>query len=124
HSSRGFRFLADLLRRAEVFVLPDGGELFDRSKPHVEVPGLLYKPPFPVIAIEYEATGDRWLQEDETPSPKRIALAWEWDGRMPSGLSANGGPEPGTGVMVASISYFPTEGLWLPVSGAMMISFD
>jgi len=120
----GFRFLADHLRRAEVFVLPDGGELFDRSKPHGEMPGMVYKPPFPVIAVEYQTSCDRWMQADETACPKRIALAWEWDGKMPDGSIDGEGPAPGSGVMIASISYFAEQRLWMPVGGAMLISYE
>lgn len=121
----GAAFLVKLLRRAEVFVLPDGGELLDRSRIRPEVPGLTYRPPFPVVALEYTSSDERWLDPaTQARSPKRIALAWEWDGLTPGGLVRGVGPEPGSGVAVASICYFDNYQMWMPIAAAAFVSYD
>lgn len=127
YDREGLRFVIDLLQRAEVFVLPDAGELMDRSKPRPEVPGQVFRPPFPVVALEYRAV-DRGLPchpiYEAAPSSRRIALAWEWDGKMPGGITNLGGPAPGEGVTIASISFMDELGHWFPVGVATMIPFD
>lgn len=122
----GFRYLADKLRQAQVFVLSDHGQLLDRSKPRPEVPGLLLRPPFPVIALEYTAQGLDWQEGfyTEAKCSKRIALAWEWTDDLPPELRGWCPPSLGPGVVIASIPFYDAQGLWVPVPAAMHIAFD
>jgi hypothetical protein len=122
----GVLFLQRKLRQAEVFVLPDSGELLDRSKPRPQVPGAMFHPPFPVVALEYRSA----IRNSSDPvfqvatASKRIALAWEWDGVMPGGDTSRQGPKPGEGVCIASISFMDEIGSWFPMIGAIMVPFD
>ncbi len=103
----GLDNLGGLLRRAQVFALPDGAELMDRSKPRPEVPTATFSPPFPIVALEYNAAEKMWDDEfSATRCPKRIALAWEAEG----------------GTAIASISFFEELGIWMPVCAAAIIS--
>lgn len=122
----GVRFLATLLQRAEVFVLPDAGELLDRSKSGPEVPGIVYRPPFPVTVCEYQTAdrGSRCSIYEVEPSPQRISLAWEWDGCGPFGEVIGENPAAGEAVAIASICYFPNSRQWVPVGAAILIPFD
>lgn len=123
----GILFIQRMLQRAEVFVLPDAGELMDRSKSRPQVPGAVFHPPFPVVALEYRAvrgSGGFHPIYESTIASKRIALAWEWDGLMPSGMSAKGGPAPGEGVVIASVCYIDAVRMWVPMTGAVLIPFD
>lgn len=127
HDREGILFLVDLLDRAEVFVLPDKGELLDRSKPRPEIPGQLYKPAFPVVALEYRAVETGFENHpiyEANNASKRIALAWEWDGVMPGGGIDPKGPKPGQGVVIASIPYYDSVGQWVPVAAAFLLPFD
>jgi hypothetical protein len=123
---QGFLFLARLLERAEPFVLPGGGDLLDRGKPRPQVPGLMFRPPFPAVALEYAAAGrdDGHPYYEAVSCPKRIALAWEWNGIMPAGTSDAGGPTPGEGVVIASIVFSAAAGMWVPIPAAVLIPFD
>lgn len=122
----GVAFIADLLSRAEVFVLPDAGTLLDRSKPRPQVPATVFHPPFPVVALEYRAVenGPRDSFYEAATSSRRIALAWLFDGVFPGGRTYSDAPEPGSAVAVASISYFDDLKMWVPVAGAITIPFD
>src|SRR6218665_3327923 len=122
----GIKFVADLLIRAQPFVLPDAGELLDRSKPRPQVPGRVFRPPFPVVALEYRAV-DRGQQEvafQTVNCSKRISLAWEWDGVMPGAWSGANAPKAGDGVVIASIVFVDQVQRWQPVSAAVMIPFE
>jgi hypothetical protein len=105
-------WIAEQLQRAQVFALPDGGRLLDRGKPRPQVPHDHFRPPFPVVAIEYQATPNGFEHEVYAVerSSKRIALAWEG--------------ETGKGVLVASISYYDDRGFWAPPMVAAYISYD
>ena len=122
----GVAFIADLLSKAEVFVLPDAGMLLARDKPRPQVPGVMFHPPFPVVALEYRAveTGRRDNFYEAATSSRRIALAWLFDGKFPGGKTYPDAPEPGSGVVIASISYFDEIRCWVPVAGATMVPFD
>lgn len=122
----GIAFIADLLNRAEVFVLPDAGTLLDRDRPRPQVPPIMFNPPFPVVALEYRAveTGRRDAVYEATTSSRRIALAWLFDGMFPGGVRYPDAPEPGSGVVIASICYFDDLKRWVPVAGAVMVPFD
>lgn len=122
---QGLEFLISLLMRAEIFLLPDNGELLDRSKVRPEVPGDVFRPPFPVVALEYAAVARGALHPmyEAELSSRRIALAWEWDGRQPSFVSGMT-PEAGTGVMVASICFWDSLQLWLPIWAAVLLPFE
>lgn len=119
------RYLVEKLMRAEVFVLPDHGELLDRSKVRPEVPGTMFRPPFPVVALEYTSTAPRRVDEFYTSvrSSKRIALAWDWeDGELPAIF----GPlNPyGPGVAIASICWLDDAQMWMPMAGIIHVSHD
>ncbi|PZR78056.1 MAG: hypothetical protein DI537_42540 [Stutzerimonas stutzeri] len=111
--------LLSLLGKAEVFVLPPHGQLLDRGKPYPEVPGLMFRPPFPVVALEYEApilgSRDRHEFYSAAPCPKRIAMAYDLPPR-------DGLPEGGCAIV--SISYFAELARWMPVCGAGVIPYD
>jgi hypothetical protein len=123
----GLRFIAEKLRQAQVFVLPDRGALFDRSKPYPQVPASILKPPFPVVALEYH-----WPKEEDwqptsfynaVSCSRRISLAWEWDGRTPDGKLVSD-PEPGCGVAVASIVYHDGWKRWAPIWAAVITDYE
>jgi len=119
----GIRYIADKLRQAQVFVLSDGGQLLDRDRPRPEVPGIMFKPPYPVTAVEYEASAAEWGSDTaaSTPCSRRIALAWEWQDDLPFGRS----PEPlGEGVAIASIVWNDEARLWLPIAAAVHLPYD
>lgn len=122
----GIAFIADMLGQAEVFVLPDAGALLDRSKPRPQVPPAMFRPPFPVVALEYRAveTGRRDPLYEAATSSKRIALAWQFDGTFPGGGTYSDAPEPGSGVFVASVCYFDDLKSWVPIAGATFVPFD
>ncbi|GLT00102.1 hypothetical protein GCM10007897_14860 [Sphingobium jiangsuense] len=122
----GMQYLARKLQQAEVFVLGDSGELLDRSKPRPEVPGVLFKPPFPVVALEYEANSKDWGNSIYTAvkASRRIALAWDWMDDLPPALAgwSNLGNQPG--VAVVSISFFDNQQMWMPTAAAMFIPYE
>ncbi len=122
----GLRYLAGKLRQAQVFMLADHGQLLDRSKPRPEVPGLLLRPPYPVIALEYTAQGQDWDEGYYTAAKcsKRIALAWEWSDDLPPELRGWCSPSLGPGVVIASIPFHDAHGMWMPVPAAMHIAFE
>lgn len=123
----GISFIIDLLRRAEVFAMPDSGTLLDRSKVRPQVAPECFHPPFPVVALEYRSLQNEWSPSsiyEATSSSRRIALAWEWDGKMPTGIADPAAPAPGEGVVVASICYFDHVKMWLPTGAAAMIPYD
>lgn len=124
----GVDFLSSLLRRAEVFILPDSGELLDRSKVRTHLPGVMYKPPFPVVALEYRAEErpdqGRHALYEATDASRRIALCWEWDGIMPRGMQSQNQPEPGSGVVIASICWIDQLQMWVPFCGAMLLPYE
>lgn len=128
YDREGIDFISDLLRRAEVFVLPERGELLDRSKPRPQVPGAMFHPPFPVVALEYLSANNADHRSDPvfeaTPCSKRIALAWEYDGRMPGGFRDPRGPSSKEGVCIASLAYVDQMRTWIPFAGAALIPFD
>ncbi|WP_159981883.1 MULTISPECIES: hypothetical protein [unclassified Novosphingobium] len=123
----GVDFIIGKLRQAEVFLMPDYGMLLDRSKPRPEVPGQLYRPPFPIVALEYQSADPSWAASsafDAAPSSKRIALAWEWDGSLPVGMTTPPEMEVGQGVFVASVSYYDALGCWVPTGTAALIPYE
>lgn len=124
---QGMAFIADLLRRAEVFLMPDSGTLLDRSKVRPEVPAQCFHPPFPVVALEYRSLQKDWgptSKYEATSCSKRIALAWEWDGKMPGGKIDSSGPAAGEGVVVACIGFFDHVQMWMPTGMAAMVPYD
>lgn len=124
-SAAGFRFIADKLAAAQVFVLPDSGELLDRSKARPEVPGLIFRPPFPVVALEYEANAHRPDILPSEPCTKRIALAWEWSlDELPRALRYPGHEKLGPGVVVASICFYDRRQHWIPIMGMGHIGYE
>ena len=124
----GIDFITSLLRRAQVFVLPERGELLDRGKNRPQVSGLTYTPPFPVVALEYRSSDREGCRRDPiyeaTDCSRRISLAWEWDGVMPNGAPSDGGPEVGSGVCIASIVYIDNLRMWAPFAGAFLVPYD
>lgn len=123
---QGVLFIQQLLQRAEVFVLPDAGELLDRSKSRPHIPGAVFNPPFPVVALEYRAlpgSGTNHPIYEASCASKRIALAWHWDGRMPGNTTATH-PVAGEGVVIASVCYMDEPAMWVPMMGAILIPYD
>lgn len=123
----GFRYLAGKLRQAQVFQLADHGELLDRSKPRPEMPGLVFQPPFPVVALEYQSpaeTARRTPNYTEAPSSRRIAVAWKWTDDLPAALRRWSPPILGEGTVVASVSYFDEHKMWMPVAAAAFLPID
>ena len=122
----GFRYLADKLRQAQVFVVGEHGQLLDRSKPRPEVPCSMLRPPFPVVALEYTAATNEWDMGAYTAvrSSKRIALAWDWSDDLPAILRPWAPRNLGEGVVVASISFFDQHGFWMPIGAASHIAYD
>ncbi|MDO7843428.1 hypothetical protein [Sphingomonas immobilis] len=122
----GMRYLAAKLREAQVFVLQDGGQLLDRSKPRPEVAASVFRPPFPVVALEYLAAESEWGDSVYTQarSTRRIALAWEYTDDFPPELRPMLPPRLGEGVVVASICWFDDRASWIPVTIAAHIAYD
>ncbi|QQV76507.1 hypothetical protein H5J25_13740 [Sphingomonas aliaeris] len=124
---QGFRYIAEKLREAQVFVLPDYGTLLDRSKAPVELPGEMYHPPFPVVALEYTARGDRgrWNgQYTALKSSRRIALAFDWQNDLPP-IARMMAPQQATpGFVVMSIFYNDEDQMWIPVSAGIRFDYD
>jgi hypothetical protein len=123
----GFAYIAGKLEQAQVFVLPDHGQLLDRGKPRAEVPGLLLKPPFPVAALEYSARGPARDSGIYTaaPCPKRIAIAWEWQDDLPASTKRLFPmPDLGPGVVIASLPFYSDHERWMPIAAAAHIPYD
>lgn len=123
----GFRYLADKLREAQVFILTDHGELMDRSKPRPELPGLTLQPPFPVVALEYASpasTARHTPGYSDDPCSRRISLAWRWTDDLPPALRDWSPQALGEGVVVASIVWFDRPRCWLPIAAGAHIAFD
>jgi len=124
-SRAGFLYLADKLIEAQVFVLGDGGELLDRSKARPQVPGIMFRPPFPVVACEYVMEPTDYQDEyNATACPKRIALAWEWQNDLPPALASINGHLPLEGVCIVSIPYYAEHQAWLPIMAGMLLSYE
>ena len=125
----GVDFIADVLSRAEVFVLPDAGQLLERNKPRPQVPGIMFCPPFPAVALEYRGAERDWHDPvfEQIRCSKRISLAWLWDGNFPIrgvGQAEPGFPQPGEAVAIASIVYIDDRRMWVPVPAAVLLPFD
>lgn len=122
----GLRYLAEKLRRAEVFRLDDHGELLDRSKPRPQVPGLIFKPPFPVVALEYTAATKDWGTSEFTASrsTRRISLAWDWENDLPKEFAGLAPNIQTPGVAIASICYFDEPRAWMPIAAATFLPYD
>lgn len=127
-SRAGFRYLAEKLRQAQVFVMPEYGILLDRTKSRPEVPGLTFQPSFPVVALEYAAPAERGRSTPgytDAPSSKRIALAWRWQNDLPPALRGFVPAElADDAVVVASICYLDQSKLWVPIPAAAHFAFD
>jgi hypothetical protein len=120
-----FGYLAAKLRQAQVFLLPDHGELLERDKPRPEMAGLVFKPPYPVTVLEYAAPPGRAMTPGmDLPCPKRVVLAWEWTDDAPPELRGWIPPDLGPGVVVASIVYTGNSGTWIPVAAAAHFAYD
>jgi hypothetical protein len=125
-TAAGNRYIAGKLREAQVFQLPDCGQLLDRTKPRPEVPGAILKPAFPVVALEYTATDSAWNEGpyNEVPCPKRIALAWEWSNDLPSALRSWQPQGLERGVMISSVFLHGIAKQWLASPVVMHIAYD
>lgn len=107
--------LARDLERAVKFALPDGGRVLDDERSVARVFHDL-RLPFPVVALEYRATGA--VATHETPSSKRIALVWDARQAIPEvfagsapGAALHGSP----GLFVQAVGYMDDYKLWAPV---------
>lgn len=65
-------WLIEALSMAEVFILPDGGQIIEGVKPAEYTD--LFRIPYPVTALEYKAQIDDDLPDDQEACPERIAL--------------------------------------------------
>lgn len=123
----GMRYIAEKLRQAEVFVLPDHGTLLDRSAPRPDLPGEMYRPPFPVVALEYTSIGAGGRFDGPYTALKasrRIALAFDWQNDLPPPLAAMCKPDLLEGVVIVSLFYSDTEAIWMPVSAGMHFAYS
>ena len=121
----GVRLVAELLRKAEIFTLPDGAHLLDRSRPRPQVPLTMFRPAFPVTAIEFPATGKSWedpLYSTETAS-RRIALAWDWRSVEPDQSVLPGLPDF-DGVAIAPIYFVDRLQRWMPPYAIPLLAYD
>lgn len=120
-----FGYLVGKLRQAQVFLLPDHGELLERDKPRPEMPGLVFKPPYPVTVLEYASPPGRAETPGMTcPCPKRVVLAWEWADDAPAELRPWIPPDLGAGVVVASISYIEASQSWIPLPAGAHFAYE
>ena len=124
-STLGFRYICDKLRQAQVFVLPDHGTLLDRDKPRPELDGIVLRPPFPVVALEYTAKAIARTDPFYTAATcsRRIALAWEWKSDLPTAFRAPA-DYLSPGVVIASIAFYDSQQLWMPIFGAVHFAYD
>ena len=125
-TAAGLRYIVGKLREAEVFMLQDGGDLLDRSKPRPQVPGLLFKPPFPVVALEFPANTQEWGSSPYTVAKcsRRISLAWEWSDDLPDELKAWAPQIDRPGVIIASIACYDEQRIWMAVPLGAYVPFD
>lgn len=127
-SAAALRYVRDKLIAAEKFVLPSGGRLLptDREKPHV--PGLVFRPPFPVVALEYAMGAESFVANDglytACHAPKRIALAWDWQDDFPPIMRSRGIEKLAPGVAIMEISYRTDLAGWMPGIGCMHLAYD
>lgn len=76
--AQGMLWVAEALRQAQKFMLPDGGRLIEDSR-SIERVYTSMRLPFPTVALEYRiGDGGAPVQDFECSCPKRIALALEW----------------------------------------------
>jgi len=125
-TSAGLRYLISKLQRAEAFVLSDAGQLLDRSKPRPELPGLVVRPPFPVVALEYVANPVHWDDPiySASPSTRRIALAWDHTDDIPGPLASMLGRPLTRGVIIASICFYDEHQRWMPIGVAVHVDYE
>jgi hypothetical protein len=126
-SCLAWRWIADKLERAQVFLLPDKGNLLDRSKPAPALPGEVFRPPFPIVACEFAVPGGgREVAAYKTgASSKRIALAFEWQNDLPAPIaSLLGNPVLSPGVMIVSLSFIDAAGIWMSSTTAVHQPYD
>ncbi|QTH21970.1 hypothetical protein HRJ34_00050 [Rhizorhabdus wittichii] len=128
-SRHGIAYLLGKLTDAEIFVLPDHGELLDRSKPRTEVPNIVLRPPFPVTALEYRSppgTAHEVPGYTDAACSRRVALAWDWKDDLPHPIAAASSfpPRLPAGVAIAAICYFDQMQAWLPIAAGMHIAYD
>lgn len=122
----GILYLIEKLKSAEVFVLSDSGQLLDRGKARPELPGLVLRPPFPVVALEYLANPTDWKDPIYTPSScsKRIALAWDFTDDLPASIAGMLGRPLPRGVIIAAIAFYDEHQKWMPISVAAHIDYE
>ncbi|MBO9377701.1 hypothetical protein GG804_13070 [Sphingomonas histidinilytica] len=126
-SAPGFAYLERKLGAARTFMLPDHGELLDRSRVRSEMLGEQLRPPFPITALEYRspARSGRYVRGfTEVPCSRRIALVWDHADDFPPIIETILQRPLGRGVCIASICYFDTSRMWLPIFAAAHFSYD
>lgn len=128
-SAEGVAYLTAKLEAAQKFILPDGGRLLDPDSTRPEVPGTIFRPPFPVVALEYAMVNEDRRDADSiytcSPAPKRIVLAWVWENDLPHSFGVAGfAPAAGSGVALTEISFRADAGIWMPNPGATFTPFD
>lgn len=115
--------LTQALHAAPKFLLPAGGRPLDDpasvSRLYTDL-----RLPFPVVALEYLASGP--VGEVEVGSSKRIALAWSLEQGSPDGWDDLLGAKlsPRRGLLVQSISYIDKHQFWMPIAGLVEVVLD
>lgn len=127
-TSAAIAYIRDKLASAEKFLMPEGGRLLAPDAVKPEVPGLVFRPPFPVVALEY---GMRPDAHEAAPNvyngshaPKRIALAWDWQNDFPAIMSSRAIEELEPGVCVMEISWRSEVEQWMPGLACLHIPYE
>ena len=127
-TAAAIRYIADKLRTAEKFLMPEGGRLLPSNKEKPEVPGLVFRPPFPVVALEYAmrpTDADQAITVyTSSCAPKRIALAWDWQNDFPSCMRSPLIDALGPGVCVMEISWRSEANVWMPGLACLHIPYE
>jgi hypothetical protein len=124
-------YVSRMLHKSIKFTLPDNGHLLDDSLEFSEKKLQLFKLPYPIVSLEFEAPDLDWnLIPGNLPSTKRIALALDFDQISSEDLSITKAIFPtlvkystDNKVIVISVYHIKDKG-WLASRGACLVSKD